>query len=36
MDVNLADTLVIKEENLFLICLRDSSLPAHEAHPLGL
>lgn len=36
MDVNLADTVVIKKENLFLVCLRDSSLPARGPHPLGL
>jgi hypothetical protein len=36
MYLNLAETLVIKEQNLFLISLRDGCLPHAEAHPLGL
>ena len=36
MHLNLADTLVIKRENLFLLALRDGTLPADEPHPLGL
>ena len=34
--MNLADTLVIKQQNLFLIALRDGCLPQHDPHPLGL
>ena len=36
MQLNLAETVVIKEENLFLIALRDARLPAEAPHPLGL
>ena len=31
----LAETIVIKEENVFVVCRRDGSLPAGVAHPLG-
>ena len=34
--VNLAETIVIKEENVFVVCRRDSSLPVGAAHPLGV
>jgi glycogen debranching enzyme len=34
--VNLAETIVIKEENVFVVCRRDGSLPVTEQHPLGL
>ncbi len=34
--LNLADCLVIKRENLFLLAPRDGRLPAGEGHPLGL
>jgi glycogen debranching enzyme len=33
---NLANTVVIKEGNLFLVSLPDGGLPAAEPHPLGL
>jgi glycogen debranching enzyme len=33
---NLAETVVIKDGNLFLVSLRDGRLPANEPHPLGL
>jgi glycogen debranching enzyme len=33
---NLADTIVIKDGNVFLVSLRDGRLPAHVEHPLGL
>jgi glycogen debranching enzyme len=34
--VNLANTVVIKEGNLFLVSLPDGGLPVTERHPLGL
>ncbi len=34
--VNLAETTVIKEENVFVVCRRDGSLPVAASHPLGL
>jgi glycogen debranching enzyme len=34
--VNLAETVVIKDGNVFMIALRDGRLPADERHPLGL
>jgi glycogen debranching enzyme len=34
--VNLADTIVIKEENVFAISNRDGSLPVGAPHPLGV
>jgi glycogen debranching enzyme len=34
--VNLADCLVVKRENLFLLAPRDGRIPAGEEHPLGL
>jgi len=34
--VNLAETIVIKEENVFVVCRRDGSLPLREEHPLGV
>jgi len=34
--VNLAEAIVIKEENVFVICRRDGSLPVGTAHPLGV
>ena len=33
---NLADTIVIKDGNVFLVALRDGRLPADVNHPLGL
>jgi glycogen debranching enzyme len=33
---NLADTIVIKDGNVFLVSLRDGRLPAEVEHPLGL
>jgi hypothetical protein len=33
---NLAETTVVKDENVFVICRRDGSLPVSEPHPLGL
>jgi len=36
VQLNLADCVVIKRENLFLLTLRDGRLPAAEPHPLGL
>ncbi|MEA2407765.1 MAG: hypothetical protein QOE69_1884 [Thermoleophilaceae bacterium] len=33
---NLAETLVIKDGNLFMVTLRDGRLPAGVPHPLGL
>jgi glycogen debranching enzyme len=33
---NLADTIVIKDGNVFLVALRDGRLPADFEHPLGL
>jgi glycogen debranching enzyme len=33
---NLADTIVIKDGNVFLVTLRDGRLPADAEHPLGL
>ncbi len=33
---NLADTIVIKDGNVFLVSLRDARLPAGIEHPLGL
>jgi glycogen debranching enzyme len=34
--VNLAETTVIKEENVFVVSRRDGSLPVGAGHPLGL
>ena len=34
--VNLSETIVIKEENVFVVSRRDGSLPADTPHPLGL
>jgi glycogen debranching enzyme len=34
--VNLAETIVIKEENLFVVARRDGSIPVGTVHPLGL
>ena len=34
--VNLAETVVIKEENVFVVSQRDGSLPVGEPHPLGI
>ena len=34
--VNLAETSVIKEENVFVVSRRDGSLPVGHGHPLGL
>jgi glycogen debranching enzyme len=34
--INLAETLVIKDGNVFMITLRDGRVPAGGAHPLGL
>jgi glycogen debranching enzyme len=34
--VNLAETEVIKEENIFMVSRRDGSLPIGTPHPLGL
>jgi hypothetical protein len=34
--VNLAECLVIKRENLFLLAPRDGRIAAGEEHPLGL
>ena len=34
--VNLAETIVIKEENVFVVCRRDGSLPVGSKHPLGV
>lgn len=36
MRVNLADSLVVKRENLFLLAPRDGRLPGGTDHPLGL
>lgn len=33
---NLAETVVIKERNLFLVSFRDGRLPSGQRHPLGL
>ena len=33
---NLADTVVIKDGNVFMVTLRDGRLPAEVEHPLGL
>ena len=33
---NLADTIVIKDGNVFLVALRDGRLPTDVDHPLGL
>ncbi len=33
---SLAETLVIKERNLFLVSLRDGRMPVSGQHPLGL
>jgi glycogen debranching enzyme len=33
---NLADTIVIKDGNVFLVAMRDGRLPAGVEHPLGL
>ncbi len=34
--VNVAETTVIKEENVFVVCERDGSLPVGRKHPLGV
>src|SRR5215208_708026 len=34
--VNLAETIVIKEENVFVVSRRDGSLPVGVPHPLGI
>ena len=34
--VNLAETIVTKEENAFVVARRDGSLPIGQSHPLGL
>jgi glycogen debranching enzyme len=34
--VNLAETVVIKDENVFVVARRDGSVPIGKAHPLGL
>src|SRR5215204_3794916 len=34
--VNLSATIVIKDENVFVVSRRDGSLPADAVHPLGL
>jgi glycogen debranching enzyme len=34
--VNLAETIAIKQENLFAVCRRDGSLPVTGSHPLGI
>ncbi len=34
--VDLAETIVIKEENVFVVCRRDGSLPVEGPHPLGV
>jgi glycogen debranching enzyme len=34
--VNLAETIVIKEENVFAVARRDGSFPVGQPHPLGL
>src|SRR5215218_9111462 len=34
--VDLADTVVIKEENVFAVCHRDGSVPVGVPHPLGV
>jgi hypothetical protein len=34
--VNLAETIVIKEENVFAVSQRDGSLPVGARHPLGV
>src|SRR5215213_4872164 len=34
--VNLAETIVIKEENVFAVSRRDGSLPIGVPHPLGI
>jgi glycogen debranching enzyme len=34
--VNLAETIVTKEENAFVVARRDGSLPIGQVHPLGL
>jgi glycogen debranching enzyme len=34
--VNLAETIVVKEENVFVVCRRDGSLPVGTPHPLGV
>lgn len=33
---NLAETIVIKDGNVFMVTLRDGRLPADVEHPLGL
>ena len=33
---NLAETIVIKDGNVFMVTLRDGRLPADLQHPLGL
>ena len=33
---NLAETIVIKDGNVFMVTLRDGRLPAGVEHPLGL
>ena len=34
--VNLAETIVIKEENAFAVVRRDGSVPVGQVHPLGV
>ena len=34
--VNLAETIVIKEENVFAVSARDGSMPVTQPHPLGI
>src|SRR3954471_5850788 len=34
--VNLAETVVVKEENVFVVSRRDGSLPVGASHPLGI
>ena len=34
--VNLAETIVIKDGNVFMVTLRDGRLPVGVQHPLGL
>src|SRR5215207_5224857 len=34
--VNLAETIVVKEENVFVVSRRDGSLPVGVPHPLGV
>src|SRR5687768_7117513 len=34
--VNLADAVVLKESNVFLVAARDGSIPLEGTHPMGL